>query len=42
MIKIDSQGAELCLPCGQEIDGVLVERGGECATCGREVEGESA
>lgn len=40
MIKVDSQGAELCLSCGQEIDGVIVERAGKCASCGREVEGE--
>ena len=40
MIKVDSQGAELCLPCGELDDGVLVEREGECSLCGREVEGE--
>jgi hypothetical protein len=39
MLKIDSDGTELCLFCGQEIDGVLVERAGKCASCGREVEG---
>ena len=38
MIKIDSEGADLCLHCGQEVDGVIVERGGKCVTCGREVE----
>lgn len=40
MIKVNSQDAELCLPCGEQDDGVLVDRGGECSLCGREVESD--
>jgi hypothetical protein len=40
VIKVDSIGSELCLPCGEKQDGVLVERQGVCSNCGRKVEGE--
>lgn len=38
MIKIDTIGREWCLPCadGLEIEGVIVEREGECLGCERE------
>ncbi len=44
MIKIDSEGAEFCLPCADtlEIEGVIVEREGVCLECERELQGESA
>ncbi len=37
MIKIDSEGAEFCLPCADtlEIEGVIVEREGVCLECER-------
>lgn len=37
MIKISDDGRELCLSCGLDDDGVLVERAGSCDTCGREI-----
>lgn len=38
MIKIDTIGREWCLPCADrlEIEGVIVEREGECLGCERE------
>lgn len=35
MIKVDSVGQEYCLPCADnlEIEGVIVEREGECLEC---------
>ena len=41
MIKVDSQEQEFCLPCADtlEVEGVIVEREGECLECA--VEGES-
>ena len=40
MIKIDTVGQEYCLPCSDEIDGVIVERGGVCVICNVEREGK--
>lgn len=37
VIKISDDGRELCLSCGFDDDGVLVERAGCCDTCGREI-----
>lgn len=36
MIKVDSTGREFCLPCADslEIEGVIVEREGDCIECG--------
>lgn len=41
MIKVDSLGREFCLPCADtlEVEGVIVEREGECVECA--VEGDS-
>ena len=38
MIKIDTIGREWCLPCADrlEVEGVIVEREGECLGCERE------
>ena len=38
MIKIDTIGREWCLPCADslEVEGVIVEREGECLECERE------
>lgn len=35
MIKVDSIGQEYCLPCGDrlEVEGVIVEREGDCIEC---------
>ena len=35
MIKVDSIGAEYCLPCADELDieGVIVDRESECVNC---------
>jgi hypothetical protein len=35
MLKVDSIGQEFCLPCADslEVEGVIVERGGECLEC---------
>lgn len=33
MIKVDSIGQEFCLPCGDTVEGVIVEREGECMEC---------
>ena len=35
MIKVDSIGAEYCLPCedSAEVEGVIVDREGECVNC---------
>ena len=33
MIKVDAVGQEYCLPCSDEIEGVIVERGGVCVIC---------
>jgi hypothetical protein len=37
MIKIDTIGREWCLPCADslEVEGVIVERDGECLGCER-------
>ncbi len=40
MIKINSIGQEYCLTCADEIEGVIVDRGGVCVVCGIEREGE--
>ena len=40
MIKIDAVGQEYCLPCSDEIEGVIVERDGVCVICKAEREGE--
>ena len=40
MIKIDTVGQEYCLPCADDIEGVIVERGGVCIVCKQEREGE--
>lgn len=40
MIKVDTIGQEYCLPCSNEIDGVIVERGGVCVICNVEREGK--
>jgi hypothetical protein len=36
MLKIDTIGQEYCLPCAGslEIEGVIVEREGNCIECG--------
>jgi hypothetical protein len=36
MLKIDTIGQEYCLPCADslEIEGVIVERAGDCIECG--------
>ena len=39
MIKIDTIGQEYCLPCADDIEGVIVERGGVCIVCKQEREG---
>lgn len=43
MLKIDSMGAVLCLPCGLDSDGVLISlqdrqdlQGETCQECGKE------
>ena len=38
MLKIDTMGREWCLPCSDslEVEGVIVEREGECLGCERE------
>ena len=33
MIKINATGQEYCLPCADDIEGVIVERGGVCVIC---------
>ena len=35
MIKVDSTETEYCLPCADELDieGVIVDRDGECVNC---------
>ena len=35
MIKVDTEGQEYCLPCAdaKEVEGVIVEREGECVNC---------
>jgi hypothetical protein len=37
MLKIDTIGREWCLPCADrwEVEGVIVEREGECLGCER-------
>ena len=37
MLKIDTLGRELCLPCAESlaVEGVIVERDGECLGCER-------
>ena len=40
MIKIDTEGQEYCLPCADDIEGVIVERGGVCVICKAERESE--
>ena len=40
MIKIDGEGREYCLPCADDIEGIIVERGGVCVICKAEREGE--
>ena len=37
MLKIDTIGREWCLPCADslDVDGVIVERDGECLGCER-------
>jgi hypothetical protein len=40
VIKVNEVGQEYCLPCSDEIDGVIVERGGVCVVCNAEREGE--
>lgn len=39
MLKIDSEGNELCPTHGEDVDGVLVERSGVCSKCDAEVIG---
>jgi hypothetical protein len=36
VLKIDTIGQEYCLPCADslEIEGVIVEREGDCIECG--------
>ena len=35
MIKVDGAGVEYCLPCAdaREVEGVIVEREGDCVNC---------
>ena len=35
MLKVDSIGQEFCLPCADslEVEGVIVEREGDCVEC---------
>jgi hypothetical protein len=35
MLKVDSIGQEFCLPCADslEVEGVIVEREGNCVEC---------
>ena len=40
MIKINATGQEYCLPCADDIEGVIVERGGVCVICEAERESE--
>ena len=42
MLKIDSNEREYCLPCADtnEIEGVIVDRAGDCVICSPEREGE--
>jgi hypothetical protein len=42
MLKIDSEGAEFCLPCADnlEIEGVIVGREGDCLACKSTIEAE--
>jgi hypothetical protein len=42
VIKINATGQEYCLPCADDIEGVIVERGGVCVICKAEREDESA
>ena len=40
MIKINATGQEYCLPCADDIEGVIVERGGVCVICKAKRESE--
>jgi len=42
MIKVDAVGLEYCLPCADAkgVEGVIVERAGECVTCKNPVVGK--
>jgi hypothetical protein len=40
VIKINATGQEYCLPCADDIEGVIVERGGVCVICEAERESE--
>jgi hypothetical protein len=40
VIKINATGQEYCLPCAEDIEGVIVEREGVCVICKTERESE--